>query len=97
MRSVLGRALLVVALLLAQQTAFAHQVWHAAGEPAKSTQNSKLCDQHAALDTVLGALNGFHAPALFAETAPLHFTAAYSSAASLPALPPASRGPPSVS
>jgi hypothetical protein len=97
MRSVLGRVFLVFALLLAQQAAFAHQVWHAAGEADKSTQNSQLCDQHAGLGTVLGALNGCHAIALLAETAPVHFPTAHSPVDRSPGLPPASRGPPSVS
>ena len=93
----LARVFLAVAFLLAQQAAFAHQIWHAAGESDKSTQNSQQCDLHAAFATVLGALNGVNALALFAETAPLHFPAAHSPAASLPILPPASRGPPRVS
>ena len=103
----LGRVFLVLAFLLAQQTAFAHQLWHVfdraslqtalQGNTDSSKTNNPLCDQHAALGTVLGALNGFYALALLAETAPLHFAAAHSPAASLPGLPPASRGPPGVS
>jgi len=96
MRAALGRVVLAVAFLVAQHTAIAHQIWHAAGEPEKSTQNSQLCEQHAALGAVLGALNGFHALAPLVETAPVHFSAAHSPAASLPALPPASRGPPAL-
>jgi hypothetical protein len=94
----LGRFLFVAAFLVAQQSALAHQVWHAAaGEPEKSSQSNPLCEQHAALGTVLGALNSSAALALFVEVAPEHFAAAHSPAASLPSLPPASRGPPSVS
>jgi hypothetical protein len=96
-RASLGRIVLAVAFLLAQHTALAHQVWHASGEPQKSTQNSKLCEQHAALGAVLGALNGCQALGLFADAAPVHFAAAHAPAASLPALPAASRGPPRVS
>jgi hypothetical protein len=95
MRS-LARVVLAVAFLLAQHAALAHQVWHAAGQADKTSQNSKLCEQHAALGAVLGAINGFHAAALFATVAPVHFPAAHSSAATLAPLPPASRGPPSV-
>ena len=102
-----GRVFLVLAFLLAQQTAFAHQLWHVFDRASLQTAvqgntdspktNNPLCDQHAALGTVLGALNGFYALALLAETAPLHFAAAHSPAASLPCLPAASRGPPGVS
>jgi len=93
----LARIVLAVAFLVAQHTALAHQIWHAAGEPAKSSQSSRLCDQHAALGTVLGALNGCAPIAVFVQAAPCQFPAADSPAAFLPGLPPASRGPPSLS
>ena len=59
----LGRVLLIVAVLLAQQTALAHQYWHAsnaalsadAGKPAKG---DSLCDLHDLLGTVLGVASG---------------------------------------
>src|SRR5258706_11145566 len=92
----LGRVLLLAAFLLAQQSALAHQVWHAAGEPQKSSQSNPLCEQHAALGTVLGALNGCAALALFADPAPEHFYTSHSPVASTPRLPPASRGPPAL-
>jgi len=107
MRSVLGRAFLVVAFLLAQQTAFAHQLWHdfdrtslqaaLEGKSDSSSNSNPLCEQHAALGTVLGGLNGCAAPALLADRAPEHFQATHFPVASTPRLPPASRGPPSVS
>lgn len=55
----LARLLLVALLLAAQQSAIAHGVWHFAG--AAKTQHSgsdgsRLCDQHSALGSVLGAL-----------------------------------------
>ncbi len=93
----LARVFLAVAFLLAQHTALAHQVWHAAGEQDKSSQNSKLCEQHAAFGAVLGALNTSTASSLLADFAPERFHAAATSAPSLPTLPPASRGPPAVS
>lgn len=93
----LARVFLAVAFLLAQHTALAHQVWHAAGETDKSSQNSKLCEQHAALGAVLGALNGYQGFVALADATPVRIAAAHSPAASLPALPPASRGPPSIS
>lgn len=55
----LARVLLVAALLAAQQSAIAHGVWHAAGgspDRHSGTEGSLLCDQHAALGTVLGVL-----------------------------------------
>ena len=64
-----ARLLLAAALLLAQQTAFAHGIWHLAGTPAQQVAGSaagdpkgadagakSLCSQHQALDAVLGAL-----------------------------------------
>ena len=107
MRSVLGRAFLVLAFLLAQQTAFAHQLWHdfdraslqsaLDGKSGSANNGNPLCEQHAALGTVLGGLNGCAALALFADRAPEHFQATHSPIAGTPRLPPASRGPPRVS
>lgn len=96
MGSLLSRLVIALALVAAQHVALAHQVWHGAGKLDKGTQNSPLCDQHAALGTVLGALSGFHTPTLLAGAAPLHFAVAHSPAGDLPALHPASRGPPCV-
>src|SRR3954467_3427358 len=95
-RTCAGRVFLLFAFLLAQQSAFAHQIWHAAGTADKSSQSSKLCEQHAALGTVLGALNGCAALALFADQAPEHLDGFHSPVASTPSLPPASRGPPAL-
>jgi hypothetical protein len=93
-----GRCLLLFAFLLAQQSALAHEISHAPDYGYKKSSGNKggnpLCEQHAALGTVLGALNGTIALAFFAESAPEHFPAADSPAACLPAFPPASRGPP---
>jgi methionine-rich copper-binding protein CopC len=53
----MGRLLLVLAVLLAQQTALAHQYWHASKAAADSSQpakGDKLCDLHDLLGTVLG-------------------------------------------
>jgi hypothetical protein len=57
----LSRLLLVAALLLAQQSAFAHQIWHFASANAQFAQGAgaggaPLCDQHGALGDVLGAI-----------------------------------------
>jgi hypothetical protein len=95
------RLFVVAALLFAQQVALGHQVWHAsgsslaaaeiAGEPAKG---NPLCDQHAALKAVLGALNGSVSLPLVADLAPVLSLAVGIPAASLAALSPSSRGPP---
>ena len=53
----LGRITLFLAVLLAQQTALAHQYWHAAKGPVEKSQPNKgdtLCDLHDLLGTVLG-------------------------------------------
>jgi len=59
----LGRVLLVVAVLLAQQTALAHQYWHSVGaqakvETPKQPKGDGLCDLHDLLGTVLGVASG---------------------------------------
>lgn len=100
MRACAGRVLLLFAFLLAQQTALAHAISHATDGGYKNSAGTKsgnpLCEQHAALGTVLGALNGCAALALFADQAPEHFCASHSPVASTPRLPPASRGPPAL-
>jgi hypothetical protein len=57
----LARIALILAVLLAQQTALAHQYWHAAKAPAEKSQPIKgdpLCDLHDLLGTVLGVAAG---------------------------------------
>jgi len=58
-RRLIYRLLLVCAVLLAQQTALAHDFWHAASSPAAGElkKNSK-CDLHDLLGTVLGVASG---------------------------------------
>ncbi len=82
-----------LALLSAQQVALAHQLWHAL-DPGATSPHSPLCVQHAALDTVAGAVDAPAAPLI--ASAPVE---AVSPAAALPAaraavLTPSSRGPP---
>jgi hypothetical protein len=102
----LARLFIAAALLVAQQSAFAHQIWHFAAAPAQQAAGSEpqdtesggkpLCDLHTALGTVLGALGS-------ADTAP-QFTAPQADAvpaaapAQAPAAPvsPSSRGPPTL-
>ena len=97
----LGRALLVLALLFAQQAAVAHSVWHAAaaakaGAVHLGAKGNPLCTQHGSLDTVLGGLSAAPAFATADEPQPAHFPAANVPAASTPAPSPLSRGPPPV-
>lgn len=60
----LGRLLLVFALLLAQAGAASHEIWHAStfaadGDgDAKTPKGNPLCDFHTALSAVLGAIHG---------------------------------------
>jgi hypothetical protein len=55
-RQVIARILLVCAMLLAQQTALAHDFWHAT-QAQKAAKGAKLCDLHDLLGTVLGAVS----------------------------------------
>ena len=55
-RQVIARVLLVCAMLLAQQTALAHDFWHAS-QAQKAAKGDKLCDLHDLLGTVLGAVS----------------------------------------
>ena len=98
----LGRFLLIFAVLLAQQTALAHQYWHAAkatvSADAKNTpKGDRLCDLHDLLGTVLGVASGkAPAPAIVALGEP---SFAAQAAAILEAAPlaPHSRDPPLIS
>lgn len=87
--------LLVFALLAAQHSAAAHDVWHAAGA-AQGQQQDNLCKLHDALGTVAGALDATAAAtplcALQDEVLPF---AAHIAPCLRPALP-SSRGPPAL-
>ena len=99
----IARILLAAVLLAAQQAALGHALWHAgtaqaaSGSPQKSDAGRKpLCDQHAGLGAVLGAIGC--APALAACPAPENAAVA---ALVLPArgnapLTPSSRDPPEL-
>jgi hypothetical protein len=93
-------------LLLAQQGALTHDIWHSAkaashagvsiAGDAKDVKKNRLCEFHAALGSVLGALGG-NAPApAVADTNEIGFKTADASAVIVPPLPPASRGPPTL-
>src|SRR5690349_297023 len=94
----LGRFLLVIAVLLAQQTALAHQYWHAAkatvSADAKAPKGDRLCGLHDLFGTVLGVASGAaQAPAFLALGEP-GFTAAASGVREAALLSPHSRDPP---
>jgi hypothetical protein len=96
-----GRVLLVFAVLLAQQTALAHQYWHAtpkvAAEKSLPSKGDVLCDLHDLLGTVLGVAGGA-APALaFLALSEPGFTAAPAAVRQAQLLAPHSRDPPLIS
>ena len=98
----LGRTLLVLAVLLAQQTALAHQYWHAAkatvaADAKKAPNGERLCDLHDLLGTVLGvASSTAQTPCVF-DSAETGFAPAASSVRQAALLAPHSRDPPIVS
>jgi len=100
-RQVIARLLLVCAVLIAQQTALAHDLWHAGGGPAaqdfKSPAGKKLCDLHDLLGTVLGAVSVAQLPVALLSYSDVGFAAAVHTAAQSRPLAPQSRGPPAAS
>ena len=100
-RQVALRFFLACAVLLAQQTALAHQYWHAAlkapAEKSLPAKGDKLCDFHDLLGTVLGVAGGTAAtPAFLALAQPGFAAPAVALREALP-LAPHSRDPPLVS
>jgi hypothetical protein len=103
----LARLLLAAALLLAQQTAFAHGIWHLSGAPGQQVAGSAsgesqqgrgnvLCSQHQALDAVLGALGSADACALPAPQRAEAIPEAVQSSAHRAPPSPSSRDPPTL-
>jgi hypothetical protein len=98
----IGRLVLVGAVLLAQQTALAHQYWHAAkatvsADAKKSPKGHGLCDLHDLLGTVLGVAGGTaQAPALLEPLQPAFAASATSPRQAAP-LARHSRDPPLIS
>ena len=95
-------------LLLAQQGALTHEIWHfaksasqvtaaAADQHGKDAKKNRLCDLHSALGTVLGAVTGVVAVAPLAAAQQSSFVASESPAASVSLLASPSRGPPALS
>jgi hypothetical protein len=98
-RQVITRILLVCAVLLAQQTALAHDYWHASSSaPAqKAPKGDKLCDLHDLLGTVLGVATGSpcaHEPVALPQTGFHSVEQAWADSRPLAAQ---SRGPPAIS
>ena len=93
--------MLVLAVLLAQQTALAHELWHASGgeaaQDSKSAVGKKLCGLHDLLGTVLGAIGVAKLPLALLSFSDVGFVAARHRAAESRPLAPQSRGPPAVS
>ena len=99
----LGRAFLIAAVLLAQQTALAHDFWHA-GTPqgvenpnSPSSKGNKLCDLHDLLGTVLGVLSAGSLVAPFVQAFDAQPLFVVQVAAETAPLAPHSRGPPLIS
>ena len=88
-----ARFLIAIALLVAQQAALAHQIWHLGKQDSQPAQN-QLCEQHHALATVAGALDCALPDATFVamRDAPLQLVVC--AAAPAPRFAPVSRGPP---
>ena len=76
----LARVVLVLAVLLAQQTALAHQYWHASNatlsaDAKKTPKADPLCNLHDLLGTVLGLASGAPQTPAFLALAEPAFTA----------------------
>jgi len=98
----LGRTLLVLAVLLAQQTALAHQYWHASGaavnaDAKKAPKGDRLCNLHDLLGTVLGVAGGMAQPPTFLALAEPGFIFAAAVIRAAAPLTPHSRDPPLIS
>lgn len=95
-RQVIARLLLVCAVLLAQQTALAHDLWHAAPH-AQNAGKAKLCDLHDLLGTVLGAVSAAAPQIDLLSFSDIGFFPTRTLAAKRRALRAQSRGPPMLS
>ncbi|HEV8097077.1 MAG TPA: hypothetical protein VGP71_15210 [Burkholderiales bacterium] len=89
------RLLIAIALLVAQQTAVAHQIWHLGKQDSKPAQ-SQLCEQHHALATVAGALDCATSDVLLHTPDAILHPIVELPEAILPLPAPVSRGPPSL-
>jgi hypothetical protein len=102
----LARYFIAAALLVAQQSALAHEIWHFAAAPAQHAAGADpqgqvaggkgLCDLHTALGAVLGALGSADATPVFAAPGADPVPATVLSPAPAAPLVPSSRGPPTL-
>ena len=103
-RNAVVQVLFALLLLCAQQGAITHEIWHAAtsshaqsDQKAPDSNKNRLCDLHASLGTVLGAVTGVVAAAPPVAAPQPALIASESPAASVSLLAPPSRGPPALS
>ncbi len=97
-----ARILLVLAVLLAQQTAIAHQYWHASNatlsaDAKKSPKADPLCSLHDLLGTVLGLAGGAAQAPVFLALAEPGFVAVPAIVREAALLASRSRDPPLIS
>jgi len=95
-RALILRLFLVCAVLLAQQTALAHDYWHATAQQTGG-EMQKLCDLHDLLGTVLGVVSACSVPHDLLSLADPGFAAFAASPAGSRPLSPHSRSPPPAS
>ena len=99
----LVRYLCIVALLFAQQVAYAHSAWHAGEQGTRHERNhdasfhGKLCGLHGAFCEVLGALPSVLSPLPPSHATHAHPTGLCAAWVVLPLPTPPSRGPPASS
>ncbi len=98
----LGRVVLVIAVLLAQQTALAHQYWHASNAAASADaknapKGDTLCDLHDLLGTVLAVAGGTVQTPAFLSLAEPGFAPVAANVQHAALLAPHSRDPPLAS
>jgi hypothetical protein len=97
-RQVITRVLLVCAVLFAQQTALAHDFWHAtAAQKSAPAKGDKLCDLHDLLGTVLGVASGSATAQEQISLPQTGFNSVEEAWADSRALAAQSRGPPAIS
>ena len=90
-----ARLLIAIALLVAQQSALAHQIWHAGKRDSQPTQGA-LCEQHAALAAVAGAVDCASPDAAVSAPDLTPYSQLELPTAPSPSRAPLSRGPPSL-
>ena len=97
----LARVILLFAVLLAQQTALAHQYWHstpkATVEKTQPAKGDRLCDLHDLLGTVLGLAAGAVAVPAFLALSEIGFAAPALTVREASLLRAHSRDPPTIS